>query len=160
MSTVTSRAMNLGLSAAVVALAGTFLSGCYTFQPAPDSAKFGEVVQAVESVLKERYYQSKVYKTSGNGYGFSLEQMEGTQMVKHSVEIRITPIRTGHYLPEVRVRKYVDVAEPPIETGDRFSAYDVEGPPAQTSNWQSIYRDHPLEIEIRDAILEKLNIAT
>lgn len=114
------------------------LSGCYTFVKAPGSADLEQVVNAVESVLKERYYQTRVHRSSGHAFAFSQVELEGAYPVMYRIDVHIVPERTGHYMPRVFARKYMDIAEPPFESGDQFTHYDVEGNPFATQNWKPI----------------------
>lgn len=144
----------LALSLSLAAFAG----GCYEFQPAPGTPGLSQAVDAVESVLKERYYQTRVYRSVGHAVALSPIEVEGAYPVMWRIDVRVTPERTGHYMPRVYARKYIDLAEPPLEGPDGFTSENVEGNPFPSSRWSPLYYDRTLEAEIRNAILEKLNI--
>jgi hypothetical protein len=134
-------------------------TGCYEFQLAPGTPDLSQVVNAAESVLKERYYQVRVHRPSGHLYAYSPIEIEGAYPVMRRIDVNVMPERTGHYMPRVRVRKYIDEAEPPLESGDRLTHYDFEGSPFPDQDWTPLYYDGALEVELRRAILERLNVA-
>lgn len=134
--------------------------GCRQFQQAPGTPGKAQVVRAVESVLKERYYQTRVFAGAGHAVAMTPIELEGTYPVMRLIDVHIIPERTGHYMPRVYVRKYIDIGEPPLEpgNGDGFTHFNVRGNPFAGSNWKPIIYDHALEMELREAILEALDI--
>ena len=145
---------------ALIAVAAPVLliTGCYQFKKAPNSPEKEKVVRAVEEVLQERYYQTRSYRTSGHVFALTYTDNDGNYPRKRRVDVHVVPERTGHYIPRVYVRTMMDIAEPPLENGDRFIDFDVEGNPFADSNWTAVYYDRQLESELRKAIYEKLNI--
>jgi hypothetical protein len=151
-------------AAAILALG---LAGCQTYQ-APNARSFDEVVKACEEVLKERYYQYRVYSHPDEGghlVAYSQAGLDGVSKTRHRVDIYIYWENTGHIMPRVFVRKYYDEAEPPLEKGD-FSlagngfpdSFEGADHPFAREDWRSIHYDHHLEAEIRDAILARLKV--
>ena len=139
-----------------------FLStSCQEFQHAPGTPDLARVVQACESILKDRYYQTKVHSNSGHVYAITPITYEGVYPTMRRIDIHVVPEVTGHYMPRVYVRKFVDLSEPPLESGDFLAFYDnTESNAFAKSDWTPIHYDRLLEQQIRNAIFERLKIIT
>jgi hypothetical protein len=142
--------------AAVMGL--VWLTGCNGFQKAANTPDMPEIVTVVESVLKERFYQTRSYATSGHVFAYSTIELEGSYPVYRRVDVHVFPENTGHYMPRVSVRKFIDISEPPLETGDHSSHFNYAGNAVVKPRWMPYYFDRQMEEEIRLAILKKLNI--
>ncbi|MBI4586498.1 MAG: hypothetical protein HY717_21010 [Planctomycetes bacterium] len=141
---------------AVLAAVG-LLSSCSAYM-APNARDFNEVVKACEEAIKERYYQARVFHQGGHVVAYSQPELEGPYKIRHRIDVHIFYENTGHFMPKVFVRKYIDHAEPELEHGDFSSGYEVSGHPWGREDWKPIYYDRSQELEIRDAILAKLKI--
>lgn len=151
-------ALRRGVLLLSVAAAMLLITSCYQFKKAPNSPAKEKVVRAVEEVLHERYYQIRSYRGSGHVFAITYPDSEGNYPRKRRVDVHVVPERTGHYIPRVYVRTLMDIAEPPMENGDRLIDFAAEGSPFADSNWKAVYYDRQLESELRRAIYHKLNL--
>jgi len=151
-------AFTLGM--AVLALVD---SGCLRRQmlrrEEPDTKRPGDVLAAAESVIKEHYYQVKVYPRSNHLVALTPIYLEGNQPVRKKIDVWVFQ-ENGYYMPKVFVRRYVDIAEPSEEGGliaGRFPT-EVGDNPVATDDWHPLYYDRTEEQELRNAILHRLNL--
>ena len=152
------RPLALGTLLPAVLLTG-FLGGCVSYDLADNARPHEEVVAAAVAVLKERFYQVRVYRKSGHVVAFSPVVQEGPYKVRNKVDVHVHYETTGHYMPKVFVRKYVDSTEPPLENwGDFSSPWEISGHPFPRQNWQVLHYQNHWAIEIRKAIVARLNL--
>jgi hypothetical protein len=120
-----------------------------------------DVVAAAAAVLKERFYQVRVYRKSGHVVAFSPVVQEGAYKVRNKVDVHVLYETTGHFMPKVFVRKYIDSAEPPIEhAGDFSSPWEISGHPFAHADWTVLHYQNHWALEIRNAIVARLNLST
>ncbi len=132
------------------------LPGCISYQLAPNAFDQPEVVEVVEQVLQKHYYQTRPYRSSGHVIAYSQPYMEGTNKVRKRIDVYVRYENTGHFMPLVHVRKYYDLQEPEIETGNFASPYHISGDRFAKSNWNAIHWDHYEEEKLRKEILSAL----
>ena len=147
-----------GLSATFVLVA--FLCGCMSYPLSDNAEPQEEVLRAAASVLQERFYQVKVYPGSGHLVAYSPVVQEGPNKVRNKVDVHVLYENTGHYMPKVFVRKYMDTSEPPLENGGDFSSpWEITGHPFARENWTVLHYQNHWAVEIRNAIIARLSLA-
>jgi len=137
-------------------------SGCIQRQMArmtvKESKSPGDVLKAAEAVVRERYYQVKVYPSSHHLVALSPIDAVGNYPVRKKIDVYVF-LENGYYMPNVSVRQYINNQEPPHEKGGpigpRFPI-EVSDNPAPTDDWDPLYYDRNEEVEIRNAILARL----
>lgn len=124
-----------------------------------DSRKPHEVLKAAEAVIKERYYQVKVYPSSRHIVALTPVSIEGNQPVRKKIDVQVF-LENGFFMPKVFVRKYIDLAEPALEEGPIAQRFPIEvgGFPAATEDWRALHYDRTEGEDLTRAILEKLRI--
>lgn len=117
------------------------------------------VLKAAETVIRERYYQVKVYPHSNHIVALTPIVLEGNQQTRKKIDISVF-YENGYWMPKVWVRKFIDVAEPDLQKGPISGRFPIEvvGYPAASDDWRPLYYDRTEGQEILDAILEKLKI--
>lgn len=122
-----------------------------------------EVLQAAEAVLRERYYQVKVYRSTGHIQVLTPVRLEGNDNARKKIDVYVF-LENGYYMPKVTVRDFVDMAEPPHQTGLIAGRFPIEfrgvpgTGPAPEENWTPLQYDHTEEMAIRKAIYDRLKI--
>jgi len=137
--------------------------GCHEVQLArrasTDSKKPHEVLKAAEAVIKERYYQVKVYPSSHHIVALTPVAIEGNSPVRKKIDVQVL-FENGFFMPKVFVRKYIDLAEPEFEDGPIAPRFPIEvgGFPAASDDWKPLYYDRTEGEDLTRAILERLKI--
>lgn len=124
-----------------------------------DSKEPREVLKAAEAVIKERYYQVKVYPRSRHIVALTPVSIEGNQPVRKQIDVQVF-LENGFFMPKVFVRKYIDLAEPALQDGPIAPRFPIEvgGFPAASEDWRALYYDRTEGEDLTRAILEKLKI--
>jgi len=140
---------------------GTIRDGQMKRLTVEESQKPGDVLEAASSVLKERYYQVKVYKSSKHIVALTPIQLVGNNQVRKKIDVWVF-LENGYYMPKVWVRQFIDSAEPPVQSGLLAGHFPPEimgsVPPAVTENWQPLIYDRHEGQQIYLAILERLKV--
>ena len=137
---------------------------------APDSKGPQEVLQAAKEVLQARYYQVK-QASPFHLVALTPIDLNANSYTRNRIDIYIFQ-ENGFYMPDVTVRTYLETSEPPMPhtgpQGPADSVYTITPRfPRETvhvtapnERWEAIYLDRTLALDIRNAILKRLNIPT
>ena len=122
------------------------------------SSRQFDVVREAEKVLRDRYLQVRVDESQGRVVALTPVELLGNTPVRKLIDVWVLP-ENGFFMPQVSVRQYYDNSEPPLEhSGPITGRFKIEGDrhPVPAQEWDPIYYDRTLELDLRNAILARL----
>lgn len=148
-------------------LAGaSLLSGCHE-SPSPASGwglthfpptapGYEQVLDAVQQVISERYPMSAVSREVGFVVALTPVRMDGGSKTRKEISVLVRKNFTGAYDPVVRVRQFVEVGMPSLDS-DPETANIGRAAPLARNEWQALDYLPYEEQALYDAILERIS---
>ena len=128
------------------------------YPEAPEGKKFGDVLTAAETVVKEHYPMAATSIRSQHVFALGRVALLGGSRTQKQVSVWVRKTYTGHWHPEVTVRLLAQVNEPRAGASDPSSVSVPKSRPiAASPEWQTLQRLLVEEQKLYDAIFARLN---